>query len=133
VPVRNTQAYINTYVGRQNKCNCVYFEKRVANLTKFLEAGIGSEESTSDHQFIVVFLSLECKIKSRHIRSTSDIFSYSSFTIISHFRVHYIKYIVGKASLNKPMINKLNSVHEYYLKLYSARKAWRRLDPFSTQ
>jgi len=35
--------------------------------------------------------------------------------------------------LNDPMINKLNSVNEYHLKLYSARKAWRHLDPFPTQ
>jgi hypothetical protein len=94
---------------------------------------MGSEKPTSDHQFIVVFLSLESKIKSRQIVSTFEIFSYSSFTIISHFRKHYVKYIVGTASLNNPMINKLNSVYGYHVKLYSARNAWRGLDPFSTQ
>jgi len=92
-----------------------------------------SGKPTSDHQFIVVFISLEGKIKSRQIRSTFDIFSYLSFTIISHFLVHYIKYIVGTESLNDLMIKKLYSVHEYHLKLYSARNAWRRLDPFSTR
>lgn len=65
--------------------------------------------------------------------STFDIFSYSSLTIISHFHIHYVKYIVGRATLNNPMINKMNSVYEYHLKLYSARNAWGRSDPFSTQ
>jgi hypothetical protein len=94
---------------------------------------MGSKKPTSDHQFIAAFPSLESKMKSRQIMSTFDIFSYSPFTIISHFRIHYIKYIGGTASSNKPMINELNSVNECNLKLYSARNAWRRLDPFSTQ
>jgi hypothetical protein len=65
--------------------------------------------------------------------STFDTFSYSSSAIISHFHKHYIKYIIGTASLNNPIINKFKAVYEYNLILYSARNAWRGLNPFPTQ
>jgi hypothetical protein len=42
---------------KSNKFKCGYFEKRVANLNKLLEARMGSENPTSDHQFIVLSLS----------------------------------------------------------------------------